>query len=350
MTNTAAAEAKKTIERPVAVKEKKDVAEKKTAKPEEKKKEEKPAEVTIKQPQISDEVKPEPASTDATKVKTHTVQKGDTYFNLTRKYELEFTDIKTLNNLSSTDLKLGQVIIVAKPDIAVKQEEEGIPANAHIIDISKEVAKKEAAKLAEPVIAESKAGKKKEAPPTKEKTKKVSDEKLALKEEKVVEKETHNTVAEKVVTPEQEAEKPDAIVAKTIEVQQPDVAVKDAPQPEKTFTAQPVISFLEEYGNSYNKLSGNNNYKIQKTRGVAEYTESISGNEYLAYYNNAEPGSIVKITNLMNRQSAYVKVMGGISTTENDENVALKISKKLAMQLQVLDDKFLVEVSRYAKN
>ncbi len=374
MTNTAAVEAKKTTEKPVVTKEKKDVAEKKNAKPKEEKKEEKPLE-KIEPAKIAAEVKNEPSTTDATKNKTHTVQKGDTYFNLTRKYNLDFIDIKTLNNLSSTDLQLGQVIIVSKPDVAIKEEkEEGIPANAVVIDISKEVAKKEAAKLAEPAAVESKVVKKKEPAPIKEKTKKATDEQRAIKEDKIIEKEEVKTNNKKIISSEAEIiveakpieqkqpevaevskpieeKKTEVIVEeKIVETPLPDVAIKEVPQPEKTYTSKPVVSFSEEYGNSYNMFSANNNYKLKKARGVAEYTDAIKGNEYLVYYNEAEPGSIVKITNLMSKQSAYVKVMGGISTAENASNVSMKVSKKLAQQLQVLDDTFLVEVSRYAKN
>ncbi len=404
MTNTASAEIKTTIKKPEAPKTKKDVVNNTPIKPEDKKKEAKP----IDAPKVTDEVKPI-TSPSTIKGNTHTVQKGETYYSITIKYGLKSDDIKTFNKLASTDLKLGQTILIANPNVATKQqEEEGIPANAHIIDISKEVAKREAAKLAEPAIIEASVSKKKEPTPAKQKAVKtkpeqpvVIKEELAIAEKEVkqpevvveskplevkktdvvveakpIEVKQPEVVVEAKVTEVKQAEivveakptevkqaevlveakptevkQPEAVVeAKPMEVKQADVVANEVPKPALTLSAKPVLSFSEEYGNSYNKLSGSNNYKIQKTRGVAEYTDAITGNEYLVYCNAAEPGSIIKVTNLMSKQSAYVKVMGGISTTENTNNVSMKVSKKLAQQLQVLDNIFLVEVSSLAKN
>lgn len=404
MTNTASAEIKTTIKKPEAPKTKKDVVNNTPIKPEDKKKEAKP----IDAPKVTDEVKPI-TSPSTIKGNTHTVQKGETYYSITIKYGLKSDDIKTFNKLASTDLKLGQTILIANPNVATKQqEEEGIPANAHIIDISKEVAKREAAKLAEPAIIEASVSKKKEPTPAKQKAVKtkpeqpvVIKEELAIAEKEVkqpevvveskplevkktdvvveakpIEVKQPEVVVEAKVTEVKQAEivveakptevkqaevlveakptevkQPEAVVeAKPMEVKQADVVANEVPKPALTLSAKPVLSFSEEYGNSYNKLSGSNNYKIQKTRGVAEYTDAITGNEYLVYCNAAEPGSIIKVTNLMSKQSAYVKVMGGISTTENTSNVSMKMSKKLAQQLQVLDNIFLVEVSSLAKN
>jgi len=418
MTNTASAEIKTTIKKPEATKTKKDVVNNSPTKPEDKKKEAKP----IDAPKVTDEVKPI-TSPSTIKGNTHTVQKGETYYSITIKYGLKSDDIKTFNKLASTDLKLGQTILIANPNVATKQqEEEGIPANAHIIDISKEVAKREAAKLAEPAIIEASVSKKKEPTPAKQKAVKTKPEQpVIIKEElaiaekevkqpeavvesKLTEVKQPEVVVESKPTEVKQAEviveskptevkQPDAVVeAKTTEVKQPDAVIEakplevkktdavvvakptevkqpdaeveaksteikqadivanEVPKPALTLSAKPVLSFSEEYGNSYNKLSGSNNYKIQKTRGVAEYTDAITGNEYLVYCNAAEPGSIIKVTNLMSKQSAYVKVMGGISTSDNISNVSLKVSKKLAQQLQVLDNMFLVEVSSLAKN
>ena len=334
MTNTASAEIKTTIKKPEATKTKKDVVNNSPTKPEDKKKEAKP----IDAPKVTDEVKPI-TSPSTIKGNTHTVQKGETYYSITIKYGLKSDDIKTFNKLASTDLKLGQTILIANPNVATKQqEEEGIPANAHIIDISKEVAKREAAKLAEPAIIEASVSKKKEPTPAKQKAVKTKPEQPVV-------------IKEELAIAEKEVKQPEAVVeAKPMEVKQADVVANEVPKPALTLSAKPVLSFSEEYGNSYNKLSGSNNYKIQKTRGVAEYTDAITGNEYLVYCNAAEPGSIIKVTNLMSKQSAYVKVMGGISTSDNISNVSMKVSKKLAQQLQVLDNMFLVEVSSLAKN
>jgi len=348
MTNAASVEAKTTLGKSTATKNKKDVAEKKSAKSDEKKKGEKP----VTELKVIDEIKPASIET-TTNWHTHTVQKGETYYNLTKKYGLSPNDIKTLNNLTSTDLKLGQTIVVSKPDVAIKQEEkeEGIPANALVIDISKEVAKKNAARLAESAFTQAKINNEKEPELVKQEVLKPKLEQPVVIKEEVTTEEKEIKQPEFVGEVKPEVDQADIVgEPKLTEVKQADVEIKEFPKQESTITAKPVLSFSEEYGSSYNQLSGNINYKVQKTRGVAEYTDAISGNEYLVYYNAATPGSIIKVTNLMSKQSAYVKVMGGISTADNTSNVAMKVSKKLAQQLQVLDDIFLIEVSSLAKN
>ncbi len=365
MTKNAAAEAKTEAEKPIASKEKKDATEKKNNKSDTKKKDEKASPKTEQQ---ATDLNKNSAKTEPSVAKTHTVQKGDTYFNLTKKYNLEYVDIKQLNNLSSTDLKLGQTIIVSKPQSVVKEDEEdGIPANAHIIDLSKEVAKMEDAKPIEASSIASKNTKKKTTSTNKEKASKNKEEKLtAIEKEDIAKDEPKNIVVEEKVeapqpvaiqpepfveTKPQEANAANAIIEeKPLEPESVDIVVNEIPKTEPILEAKPVLSFSEEYGNNYNSFASNNNYKLQKFRGTAGYTESITGNEYLVYYNGAEPGSIIKITNLMSKQSAFAKVINSVSSADNADNASLKVSKKLAQQLQVLDDVFLVEVSRYAKN
>jgi len=92
-------------------------------------------------------------------------------------------------------------------------------------------------------------------------------------------------------------------------------------------------------------------YKMSKNRGAANFLEdNTSGNPYLALYNGAETGSVIKVTNLMNKKTVYVKVVGHVPANDASKEVILKLSNKVARELGALDDKFLVEVASAQAN
>ena len=83
-------------------------------------------------------------------------------------------------------------------------------------------------------------------------------------------------------------------------------------------------------------------------RGISTFLNSENpGNQYLALYNYADMGTILKVTNLMSKQSIYVKVIGKVPTADTQNEIILKVSSQAAEHLQVKEDKFLVEVTGY---
>ncbi len=248
-------------------------------------------------------------------IQKHTVQKGDTYFSLSRKFNLKPGDIKKWNNLPSTDIKIGQELIVSNPAVISATQEDDIPKSATVINISEEVAKK---KKADDVVIEK------------------PKEEVVVRQENVAATERWDLVPQVKPEPQKndEAVKHESVLSEDIKIG-------------KTITAKPVLSFSEEYGEKYASMSLNNSYRISKMRTVGKTSPLISGNDYLVYFNGAPSGSIVKITNLMSRQSAFAKVVGAAS---DDESASLLVSKKLASELKTLDDSFLVEVSLHKKN
>jgi len=105
-----------------------------------------------------------------------------------------------------------------------------------------------------------------------------------------------------------------------------------------------------DYPNTFSQYSAHG-FRINKTRGAANFLEdNTSGNPYLALYNNAETGSVIKVTNLMNKKTVYVKVVGRVPATDASREVILKLSNKVAQELGALDAKFLVEVAGVSPN
>src|SRR5690606_330646 len=91
-------------------------------------------------------------------------------------------------------------------------------------------------------------------------------------------------------------------------------------------------------------------FKMKKVRGAANFIgDHTSGNPYLAFYNDAETGSVVKVMNPMNRKTVYVKVVGRVPPVDASRDIIIKLSGKAATELGAVDDRFLVEVSGYSQ-
>ena len=95
----------------------------------------------------------------------------------------------------------------------------------------------------------------------------------------------------------------------------------------------------------------NQGFKIVKHRGTANYlTDATSGNQFLAFYNNAETGSVIRVTNMLNHKTIFVKVMGKVPMQDAKQDISLKLTSSAAEELGAQEDKFLVEVAAYSVN
>ena len=94
------------------------------------------------------------------------------------------------------------------------------------------------------------------------------------------------------------------------------------------------------------KLAFTKGRKEISEQGVATWIEdeNINPNKYFALHRTAPPGTIIKVTNKMNRRSIFVKVVGKLPETGDNENVIIKISKASAEKLGVRDQRFQAEL------
>ena len=134
------------------------------------------------------------------------------------------------------------------------------------------------------------------------------------------------------------------------------VAMVNSDQPVINTSASAVFSLRTNTSNStdypgvFSQYAAHG-YKLNRNRGAANALEdNTSGNPYLALYNNAETGSVIKVTNLMNKKTVYVKVVGHVPTNDTGKEVILKLTNKVARELGALDEKFLVEVASAQAN
>ena len=84
-----------------------------------------------------------------------------------------------------------------------------------------------------------------------------------------------------------------------------------------------------------------------REKGVAELIEGTEGNrKYLAYYNTAKVGTIMKVRNEANNREVFVRVMAAL-TASNDTKTLIKISKSAMDRLGATEGKLNVEVTFY---
>jgi LysM repeat protein len=86
-------------------------------------------------------------------------------------------------------------------------------------------------------------------------------------------------------------------------------------------------------------------------KGAATWIENnsieTSGDRFYALSNTAPVGSIIKVRNMMNNRVVYAKVIGKLSESEVNAKVMVKLSAGAGERLNVLDNRFVVEVSYY---
>lgn len=73
-----------------------------------------------------------------TKAGTHTVESKETLFSISKKYNVSVQQIKDWNKIQGNDVKVGQVLIVADPAVAVQQKEETKPVAVVVVPVKEE--------------------------------------------------------------------------------------------------------------------------------------------------------------------------------------------------------------------
>ena len=111
----------------------------------------------------------------------------------------------------------------------------------------------------------------------------------------------------------------------------------------------PVVTAIEERQPIDDSMFKSNKYGIRekKERGIGVWIASLSSNEEtsLALHKTAPIGTILKITNPMNRNVTFAKVVGKFNENHETQNAIVVISKSVATSIGALDKKFQVEIT-----
>ncbi|WP_205503342.1 LysM peptidoglycan-binding domain-containing protein [Rufibacter psychrotolerans] len=80
--------------------------------------------------------------------------------------------------------------------------------------------------------------------------------------------------------------------------------------------------------------------------GMAEQIDTrTDANKFLALHKTAPVGTIMAVKNPMNDQTVYVRVIGKLPSTGDNDKLVVKLSKKACQQIGAVDKRFRVEVS-----
>ncbi len=79
--------------------------------------------------------------------------------------------------------------------------------------------------------------------------------------------------------------------------------------------------------------------------GIAAPIASSGTDKYLALHKTAPIGTIMQVKNQMNGQSVYVRVIGVLPDTGENDNILVRLSPRAVQKLGTTDSKFRVETS-----
>ncbi len=232
-----------------------------------------------------------PSTSALGKTKQHTVAKGETLFGLAKKYNVKPDDLKAWNNLKDSGLKLGQVLKIKNTEAA-------------------------------PITVEPKQELKKEAQVN---TQVIPTSPAIAKEEK---KPEIKQVAENKISA------PSPVYA--------DAGNKIIP----VNPAKEEVAYIPAKKESRKSGKEGNIVEMMET-GMASWLKDgdINQSKFYALHRSAPSGTIIKVTNRMNGDYVFVKVVGQLPDTGDNDKQIVKISEAAAKRIGAINEKFQVELN-----
>jgi LysM repeat protein len=254
----------------------------------------------------------------------HKVQKGEGLYGIARKYKSTVTEIQELNNLTNTILDLGQIIKVPSKHQAIevvetkpKQEQSSIPKIVNNPKVKANTYITHTVKRGETLYLLSR---KYDVSVTEiSKLNKLKRTSLELGQKLKIPKKGTVINNQDIIEPTEEEQKK-VTVEKSSGTADVKVNVKN------------------------NKLLGSIDYN---ETGIASWIEdkNIDSKKSIALHKSAPVGTIIRVTNLMNNKSIYVKVIGKLPDTGDNENTIIVLSKAAVNMLGGIEQKFRVNLN-----
>lgn len=89
-------------------------------------------------------------------------------------------------------------------------------------------------------------------------------------------------------------------------------------------------------------------FQQYEVEGIAEVIdEEEPSGKFFALHRTAKEGTVIKVTNLMNDLTVYVRVVGSIPDTSTNEDVIIKLNQRAYENLKALDKRFRVKISYF---
>jgi hypothetical protein len=108
----------------------------------------------------------------------------------------------------------------------------------------------------------------------------------------------------------------------------------------------PVIIIAEKQPLDLSDFEANKyGIRERKERGIGVWMDSLGDGESLALHKTAPIGTILKITNPMNKSVTFAKVVGKFSDNQDTHDAIVVLSKSVATTIGLLDRRFQIELN-----
>lgn len=286
------------------------------------------------------------------------ISAGETVFSVCRKYAIPFEDMLDANpGVDMNRIRAGQAILIPAVSTAAQPNtQEGEKAVTHVVMAGETVysiAAKYQVPLADLMQANSQIGG--DYAIRAGETLRIPQSAKAPQQDAPQEQQKSNTdsAAHEIAT----------ISNVSVSVTDGDTGIPadaEATIPEENTTTEsstsgsgPMISAAHK---KFPEIFGDYPYENMQPgteNGVATWIDGSAGfpttdDRYYALNNEAPLGSIIKIRNLMNNRIIYAKVIGTLTDSDVQDKVLVKLSAGAGERLNVLDDRFVVEITYYA--
>lgn len=252
----------------------------------------------------------------------HKVEKGEGLYGIARIYGTTPSTLQQVNNLSSTILDLGQIIKVPSKNIS--------PVKAVVIE---------------------------QVEPKEQIVKNPKLDKTQFVNHTVGKGETLYQIAKKYGTTVTEIREINNIKGTSLSYRQrlkipkKGVIIENPDLIDPTEEEAKNVKVEVTKGTADTKVSTRDNKYLQSTEfsetGIAGWIndKSINPKKSIALHKTAPIGTIIRVTNLMNNKSVYVKVIGTLPETGDNENIIIVVSKAAVNMLGAVDQKFRVNLN-----
>lgn len=196
---------------------------------------------------------------------THRVKAGETLFSIARKYDVQVSEVKSWNNLSSNAINLNQALEIRRKVL--------VP----------------------------------------------------------VEKETAEATEEQVTSRPKAVNTPDSVLVAKDPFEEKDSKEQDTVEQAPEVTSYPGTPFEP--------------IEIEGLAQVIE--ESEPSNKFFALHKTAKVGTVIKVKNLMNDLTVYVRVIGSIPETSENQDIIIKLNQRAYDHLKAVDKRFRVQLNYF---
>ncbi len=238
---------------------------------------------------------PSSPSAEGNSKQTHTVQKGETLYGISKLYSMSVDDLKKINALNSNAVAVGQKLKVNALSKSV------IPIQQEIVKASTEV-------------------------------------------KTVNENETKEIVVKSTpaVTPKEEVKETAKEIAST-------PVIVESTKSADTTELPKVYNNPGTSRSSVIEKDPTSGVEVEKVTEIGVATWLVEGDlnqsKFYALHRTAPVGSIIKVTNRMNNNSVFVKVVGTLPDTGDNNAAIIKITQAAAQRIGAIDHKFTAELS-----